>query len=346
MKRRLSVLLVALFMSGLGQHGRAAAAEVAGPLTPPVVYTGMCEASGAVGFADAPNLFLVVNDEDNLLRTYSLEAGAPRAAAEVGDMNVELELDRNDPDAKADFEATAWLGERLYVIASHSRSKKGNLRPSRFQLLEFRPTFQDGNLILGKPRFLAGGLAKALAGLDKRLDAALLPDKLEKLKMLAPEKKGLNIEGLAGGPDGTLLIGLRNPLSNNEALLVRFWNVTAVMDTSTTLPQLTIETIKGLGKRGIRGLEYDPTSQRYFIMAGAAPAGSNFKLFTWSGKVGEAAVAVKGSAEAIAAMPEFAPEAMFLPPGSSDIVLLSDDGDRASCKTDNAFRSSILKLKP
>lgn len=32
------------------------------------------------------------------------------------------------------------------------------------------------------------------------------------MESLAPKDKGLNIEGLAVGPDGTMLIGLRNPV--------------------------------------------------------------------------------------------------------------------------------------
>ncbi|NOJ48434.1 hypothetical protein [Bradyrhizobium archetypum] len=68
-----------------------------------------------------------------------------------------------------------------------------------------------------------------------------------------------------------------------------------------------------------------------------------FALFTWSGREGDtepAAMNVKISAD-------FAPEAVFAIPGSSSMMLLSDDGTKkckAAGKAQKSFRALTLPV--
>src|SRR5207247_7832652 len=54
-------------LAGLADTGRAAS------LSDPIVYRGMCDASAAVSLTT--NLFIVANDEDNILRVYRRHPG-------------------------------------------------------------------------------------------------------------------------------------------------------------------------------------------------------------------------------------------------------------------------------
>jgi hypothetical protein len=107
-------------------------------------------------------------------------------------------------DKESDLEGAAAVGQRIYWIASHGRNSKGKLRPDRqrFFATDIDPGAQPGVIPTGSPyRGLLDDLAAAPTLADLRLgDAA----------QLAPEAPGgLNIEGLAAMPDGSLLIGLR-----------------------------------------------------------------------------------------------------------------------------------------
>ena len=98
------------------------------------VHTGVCEASGAVALPAGSfgTIFVVGNDEDNILRAYAADRSGDPLPLAAGDLNKPLGLDSGE-DEKVDFEAATWLGGKVYWIGSHSRSRRGNLREVRWR---------------------------------------------------------------------------------------------------------------------------------------------------------------------------------------------------------------------
>jgi len=143
----------------------------------------------------------------------------------------------------------------------------------------------------------------------------------------APEaKQGFNIEGLAATPEGGLLIGFRNPRPGKQAIVIPLNNPAEVVDAGKR-PVFGNPRLLDLEGRGIRSIEW--INGVYVIVAG--PYGeakkSNirppFAVFTWSGNEAD----VKPRMMKKIKLPgDFSPEAVFEIPGSSNMMLLSDDG--------------------
>ena len=117
---------------------------------PPKVHRGVCDASAAVFLPDGSTRFLVADDEDQkdtAIRLYDAEQdGGP--VAEFRLSNKILEPDPKEPEI--DLEGSAWSGNRIFWIGSHSRSRKGKYRSSRHRL--FATELHDGRpVVVGKP---------------------------------------------------------------------------------------------------------------------------------------------------------------------------------------------------
>src|SRR5262245_39186375 len=102
MKAALLLLIAGLFLP--------AVASPAATLSNPITYHGMCDASAAVSLGT--NLFIVANDEDNVLRVYRREPGG--LPAFTFDLTSFLRIGRKSPET--DIEASATLGDRIYWI--------------------------------------------------------------------------------------------------------------------------------------------------------------------------------------------------------------------------------------
>jgi hypothetical protein len=242
-----------------------ALAQIVRDVGPVHVHGGMCEASGAVGLLDGrADHFLVANDQDNILRLYRADEDGGALPPAGGDFNKALRLDPTDDDQRVDFEGGAWLNGATWWIGSHSRSAKGKLRPSRWQLIRVEPSADGASVRLGG--VTAGGLLQALAKQDPRLEAAIKPKAKEDAD-LAAEVNGLNIEGLAATKDGGgLMIGLRNPLTaSGKAMVMVLANPEKLL--AGKPPQLGGVMELDLDGRGVRSLEYVPAAGRYYIMA-------------------------------------------------------------------------------
>jgi hypothetical protein len=290
--------------------------------TPPnadfIEYPEMCDPSAAVAVTDA--LFIVASDEDNVLRVY--KRGSSDAPQRF-DLNSFL---KPDDHPEADIEGGTRMGDRIFWIASHGRNAKGKLRPSRHRLFATRVTVEGNNATVvpvGQPYTrLLEDLAQAPALLKYDLDGAS--------KMAPEDKGGLSIEGLAATPQGTLMIGFRNPIPEGKALIVSLDNPEQVIDGERAIFGAPIElSLDGLG---IRSIEYRERQARYLIVAGPYNDGGNASLFDWSGRPSDAAKLI-GEAQ----FGELNPEAMFVYPGDLTAVqFLSDDGGRkldgVSCK--------------
>lgn len=268
------------------------------------VYRGNCDASAASAL-DATH-FVVGNDESDILHIY--RRGEPAAVGAI-DLSSFLRTDKNE---ESDIEAAAAIGSRIYWITSHGRNGKGDDQPSRRRF--FATDIVRGERIalklVGEPYIrLLRDMEKSDALANYKLRAAA--------RRPAEAAGGLNIEGLAATPAGTLLIGFRNPLPRGRALIVPLLNPDGVIAGKKARFGAPVEL--DLGQRGIRSIE--PFGNGYLIVAGPTADKGNFALYKWSGNAGDAATPLAG-----VDLDDLRPEALFSVAGSKDVQLLSDDG--------------------
>ncbi len=144
---------------------------------------------------------------------------------------MEDHLKQMKPKKETDLEGVAEVNERLYWIGSHGRDGDGKLEVERRALFatdrEHQALKPVGtayslllNALLEEDKDWKLGLTNAIGDADK--DALCKKPRSDKTRCLAPEENGLNIEGLGCLPEeGSVLIGLRNPLGpNGNALLL------------------------------------------------------------------------------------------------------------------------------
>lgn len=267
-------------------------------------YSGPCDASAAVAL-DATH-FVVGDDEHNTLHIYRQNQPAPVAALNLANFLATA------ADEESDIEGAAAIGNRIYWITSHGRNSKGKAQPNRQR-------FFATDIVPGQPPTIQPA-GQAYANLLRDMLAAetLKPYRLDKAARRAPEADGgLNIEGLAATADGKLLIGLRNPLPQQRALLIPLDNPAEVI---AGQPARFGEPIQlDLGQRGIRSIERIGTS--YLIVGGPTGDQGSFALFRWSGQPSDAPTPIAGID-----FKDLRPEALFALPDSNRVQLLSDDG--------------------
>ena len=317
MTRFIRAILAILFAAGLS----AQAGE-----QPVSTYSGPCDASAAVAL-DAGH-FVVGNDEQNTLYIY--RRGQAQAIAAL---NLSKFLDTG-AGQESDIEGATAIGQRIYWISSHGRDSKGKARPDRHRF--FATELLPGNPPELKP--LGEPYTRLLH--DMKESAVLRPYKLGDAARLAAEADGgLNIEGLAATPTGALLIGLRNPLPQQRALLITLENPGDVIAARPARFGTPIEF--DLGRRGIRSIER--VGEGYLIAAGPTADSGSFALYRWSGRPGDAASPLTGIN-----LDDLRPEAMFAIPHTGQVQLLSDDGgvtiDGVNCKKLPASRQTFRSL--
>jgi hypothetical protein len=224
----------------------------------PLVFRGMCDASGAVALDG--DSFAVASDEDNLLRFYRLsQPGKP-----VWTYNLNPFLIGKKKSPEADIEGAARLGHRVFWITSHERNAEGEPAPNRHRIfvLELRQRGSDFDF-----HPVGGPYTNLLADLER--DPRLKAFRLGEAAKLTPKARGgLNIEALTDTPEGTLLIGFRNPVPEGRALVVPLLNPAELPEgRPARLGEPLLLDLGGLGLRGMRS-----TGTGYYLMAG--PAGS------------------------------------------------------------------------
>lgn len=293
-------------------------------------YNGPCDASAAVAL-DATH-FIVANDENNTLRIYRQGQPAP-----VASLNLTNFLG-TAADEESDIEGAAAIGSRIFWITSHGRNSKGKARPARQR-------FFATEIVAGQPPTVKPvGQAYGYLLRDMLAAETLKPYRLAEAASRPPEADGgLNIEGLAATADGKLLIGLRNPLTQQRALIIPLDNPDQVISGQRAHFGEPFEL--NLGQRGIRSIERLGTG--YLIVAGPTGDNGSFTLFRWSGVRGDAPSQISA-----VELKDLRPEALLAIPGGNRVLLLSDDGGVViggiECKkmpaSDQTFRS--LDLTP
>ena len=92
-----------------------------------LVFRGASDASAGVAVNE--NMFVVADDENNILRIY--ETGKTGQPVSSSDMTSFLGIEPDHPES--DIEDATIVGRRIYWIASHGRNKDGKLRPNRYR---------------------------------------------------------------------------------------------------------------------------------------------------------------------------------------------------------------------
>jgi hypothetical protein len=336
-------------------HAGIAATDVRTGLT----YKGACDASAAA--AVDGGRFVIATDEmdfDDAGRVNRLHVYGRDAALPVADVDVTPAVQHKallthvkNNKRECDFEGAARIKDRIFWITSHAPNSKGEKRPDRYRLMATDVTSAGT-----KPLQLAGGpeVLPAYGDLfiDLAGDARLSGLRLCELARTPPEKGGLNIEGLARTPKGTLLIGLRSPLSQNKAVLIPLLNGNELVMGTETEAKLGDPIFLDLGSRGIRDIAFWQAMNVYVIVAGSATDAEDFALFTWTS--GGTPQELKDSAGQSIALRGLHPEALVLLE-SGELLVLSDDGDEHASPSDatpnkelpsrqRTFRTMSMKL--
>jgi hypothetical protein len=294
-------------------------------------YTGSSDPSAAA-VVDAKH-FIVADDEHNILRVYVMGESAPLFSLDITSF---LKADVRRPEA--DIEGVARAGNRIYWITSHGRNKEGQVRSSRYRFFATEvvdagpladPNISPRIIPVGKPytRFVQDMLdAPQLKALNLRA-VTRLDDALSKKGRagLAPKEKGLNIEGLAVGPDGqSLWIGLRNPLYKTaegkaRAIIIPLLNPNEVI-TEGKPARFGDMILLDLGGRGVRSIDYVESLKEYWVIAGPSNSQPDFSVFRYHSAAKEL-IPVK-----VAFPADFTPEGIFVLPGRKTVWFVSDDG--------------------
>lgn len=292
-------------------------------------YAGFCDVSAAIALG--PDHFVAGEDETDVLAIY--RRGTPTPVARVDLVDFLGNRNKKGNAKEADFEGAARVGDVIYWIASHARDSKGNVEETRRRFFATSVTGTGAS-----PTVSASGQPYKLMLNDLLGDPALASLNLAKAAELAPElPNALNIEGLAATPEGQLLIGFRNPLPKDLAIVLPLTNPQQVV-AGVESAKFGAPILLDLEGRGIRSMER--VGNRYLIVAGpfnsgtGGGRGSDFALFSWNGKPDAKAERVKAD------FGKLRPEGMFAIPGSTDLEILSDDGDEpfganTKCKDPN-----------
>lgn len=277
-----------------------------------VVFEGMCDASGAVELSE--RLLVVADDEDNVLRTYDVERGGPPlSSVDVSPaLGLPLRGKKRPRAPELDLEAATRQGDRAYWLTSHGRNSEGRLRPERYRFFATKVA-REGVRPMGRPyeRLLDDLLA----------EPRLAPFRLEEAAARAPkEPGGLNIEGLTATPTGELLLAFRNPIPEGRALLVPLRNAGEMVEGKEEVrARFGTPVLLDLGGNGVRSLSW--WRGRYLIVGGPYASGGTSRLYEWDGKGQPKLLPID--------LGGFNPEGFFTPESRDEILLLSDDGERA-----------------
>ena len=293
-------------------------------------YQGICDASSAIAIGTTH--LLVAEDEKDSLLLYATDTPHPVKTFDFSS------LMRTDLKRESDIEGSARTGNRIYWISSHGRNGKGKIRDNRYNLfatdisnpgatrLELNWVGSYKKLIhdaLNRKSWEQPDSEKTAATIALLRAATRLHDRKD--KSLAPKKNGLNIEALAALPNQQgLLIGLRNPLYQNRALVSHLKNADELMTQRAERARFGEPRYLELDGLGIRSMTYHRATKKFLIIAGEKVSGGRFKLFAWDYSNKTAPVFIR----ALQSSQGSHPEGLIV--SGSQIHILHDEGSHLS----------------
>lgn len=273
-----------------------------------LVFTGMCDASGAVALSR--RRFVVADDEDNILRVY--DSAHPGAPIEPLDVTTFLALPAKKEPQEADIEAATSVDGVGLWLTSHGLNSKGKAQAARFRM--FATSLADD-----------GPLTPVGTPYEQLLDDLLAAPQLAHLGLsaasqIAPkEPGGLNLEGMTARADNaSVFIGFRNPRPRERAIVVPILNPRAIIEGQHA--NIGAPILLDLGGLGIRGLAY--WRSRYLVLGGAIANEAESRLFVWDGED------TTPTPIASVSLSDFNPEGFVAYSDLTSVLLLSDDGSR------------------
>ncbi|MCW5738192.1 MAG: DUF3616 domain-containing protein [Enhydrobacter sp.] len=321
-------------------------------------FRGICDASGAVALDE--NRIVVGDDEKAFLSIYRLDDQSREPP-----IQLPAAIAGSDAKAEADIEAATIFQGRIVWITSHGRDKNGEVERDRSQLFASHRRSADGapwQQDFSTPsRGLLGSIQST--GPSYEVLNKAIGDLSQTIERLAPKKKGFNIEAMTADKDGKLLlVGLRNPQENKDAIVFEITNAQDVLD-GREKPKLGRVLPVDLEGRGLRDMAWSPAHGAYLIAAGQVDdevAGPGFAIFSWSGS-DRKTTRLSAFDSILAAHRDFHPEAIvpllerqdgrLIP--SKRVLLISDDGTKElasgkKCKKadkeQKSFRGVILPI--
>lgn len=261
-------------------------------------YDGMCEASGAVALDD--RRFLAVSDDMDEALVYRRGEPEPVARVSLG--------------AVGDLEDATWVGDTIFLVTGHSvtAGPPPDDKKKRKKLLALKVAADGIPVLVGN------------AYPDLRADVqALVGGVLPTEPFDAGDASLANIEGLSGTEDGSLLVGLRAPVTDaGHAVIVRIdrpFALVGLPQADTAVPEAEAAVALDLGGRGVRGMDRRPGGG-YLIIAGSVPDGGvpPSALFTWIPGSDPVPIDVPG-------LDAINPEAAFYWPDGT-LTVLGDNG--------------------
>ena len=248
-----------------------------------------------------------------------------------------------------DLEAAARIDTMIFWVGSHGRNASGEEDLHRRQIF-FSEILAEKNPSSALP---LPSLKPILPPYTRLLDDLIAAPPLKRLRLeqaarLAPkEPGGFNIEAFGTTSDDRALIGLRNPLYNERAIVIPMKNPRAMIEgrSSTVLPPIYLD----LSARGIKDLVMIGSTA--YIIAGAPDSSARGALFEWKDttRSTEVRLMLDLASTGINA------EAILPLAGGRNLLLLSDDGkeiiEGKECKklkdsSKKKFRTVEISLPP
>ena len=187
-------------------------------------------------------------------------------------------------DDEADVEALAVDGDSLWICGSHCWVRKQTESPS---LLSDRIVERPSRHLLGRVKLVEdGGRIADFGEVFAFTGRGSLREALAKNKFLRPflelpsKENGLDIEGMAVGPDGRLLFGLRGPLFDSYAVVVAAEIDARKRERLQIKKRAVVLHFLHLGGLGVRDITR--SGDEMFVLAGpvtSAPA--PFRIYRW-----------------------------------------------------------------
>jgi hypothetical protein len=253
----LALCLAALSSCGLTSPG----AQAPEGLTP--FDGGKFEASGAAAVPGAAGVLFVDNGRGGQVFWMGLDQNGRQAGA-IKPVTLGVDVE--------DLEGMTTDGTYFYVVSSQSRPKaiaKEGLVRFKFDARGQRAEAVES--LGGLKKFLVENVAELRGEGDRK-----------------GKDGGVNIEGLAwDARRGRLLLGLRSPIVDGQALLVplRLRDPRAAFSADNLEVEGSGAIRLPLGGAGVRSIEYDGRTEVFRIITGAAEdqRQTDFRLWEWNG---------------------------------------------------------------